>query len=236
MTPSNPTGESFEAFKDSFSYGTRTDLAFKFLKRLPSEDAARFLQELLSKLGESCDDGRYERLVDHVYEWQRRAYSENADSGTPPWVYDQGPFAPLTKPVSASRLVLLTSSGHFVDGDDPQPFGSAHMTQDEAIRRIDQFVKAAPVLSAVPIDTPRDRLRVRHGGYDIRGAEADPNVAFPLERLQDLQREGIVGELAAVAYSFVGACAQTPLLKSTGPAWVASLRRQRVDAALLVPV
>lgn len=32
--------ESFEEFKDSFSYGSRNDLTFKFLKRLPPDDAA----------------------------------------------------------------------------------------------------------------------------------------------------------------------------------------------------
>lgn len=236
MTADAGPGESFEAFKNSFSYGSRTDLTFKFLKHLSGEDAAQLLQELLRRLSETCDDGRYEQLVDHVCEWQRRAYAESADSGGSPWTYAEGPFTPLRTPVAASWLVLLASSGHFVDGDDPQPFGVEGMTQAEAVERIGEFLKIEPVLSAVPVDTPRERLRVRHGGYDIRGAEADPNVVLPLERLRELQRDGVVGELASPAYSFVGACAQTPLLKHAGLAWVARLREQRVAAAVLVPV
>lgn len=229
-------GESFEAFKDSFSYGPRTDLSFKFLKRLSAEEAARFFQDLLGQLGETCDDGRYERLVDHVCDWQRRAYAASTDAAGSPWVYADGPFTRLEKPVAASRLGLLASSGHFVDGNDPRPFGVEGMTQEEAVHRIGDFLKVEPVLSPIPADTPRERLRVRHGGYDIRGAEADPNVVFPLERLRELQQDGVVGRLASPAYAFVGACAQTPLLKHAGPAWVARLREQRVDAAVLVPV
>jgi D-proline reductase (dithiol) PrdB len=235
MTTDAGPGESFEAFKDSFSYGSRTDLTFKFLKRLSAEDAARFFQGLLGQLGETCDDGRYERLVDLVCDWQRRAYAASMEAESP-WVYADGPFTRPDKPVGASRLGLLSSSGHFVDGDDPRPFGIEGMTQEEAVDRIGDFLKIEPALSAVPVDTPGERLRVRHGGYDIRGAEADPNVVFPLDRLRELQQDGAIGWLASPAYSFVGACAQTPLLKHAAPAWVARFREQRLDAAVLVPV
>jgi D-proline reductase (dithiol) PrdB len=110
------------------------------------------------------------------------------------------------------------------------------MTQEEAMRRIGEFLSTEPTLSAIPRDTSLGDLRVRHGGYDIRGAQADPNVAFPLQRLLELEAEGVIGELAPQAYSFVGACAQTRLLKHAGPKWVEALQGQQVDAALLVPV
>ena len=201
--------ESFQDFKNSFSYGSRTDLNFKFLKILSNEDAAAFLQDLLWKLGDAINDGDFDRLVTHVYEGQIRAYS-----GEPRWAYDEGPFTPLRKPLSESRLALVTSSGHFVQGHDPEPFGVKNMSREEAT----------------------ERLRVRHAGYDIRGAQADPNVTFPYERLLELERDSVIGELVSVAYSFVGACAQMRLLKRTGPDWVQMLQEQRVDAALLVPV
>jgi glycine/sarcosine/betaine reductase selenoprotein B len=222
--------ESFQEFKNSFAYGTRSDLNFKFLKGLSDEDAAQFFQDLLWKLGASLDDGDSERLLDHVREWQIRNYST---PGT--WKYDDGPFTPLRKPVSQSRLVLLSSSGHFVAGHDPGPFGVKNMTQDEAMRRIDDFLKEAPTLSEIPFNTPREKLCVRHGGYDIRGAQADPNVVLPLERLLELQREGLIGELVPQAYSFMGASAQMRLLKEAGPQWASLLKQQKVDLALLVP-
>ena len=110
------------------------------------------------------------------------------------------------------------------------------MTQQEAIEKIVEFVKEAPQLSTLPLDTPEDKLRVRHGGYDIRGVQADPNVAFPLQRLLDLEHEGVVGQLIRQAYSFVGACSQKRLLKQTGPQWIEIFKQQPMDAALIVPV
>lgn len=228
MTPP----ESFEDFKNSFSYGSRTDLNFKFLAKLSDDQAADFFQQLLWKLGDSFDDGKLARIAEHVFEWQKNSYSKAKKSFT----YDEGPFAGLAKPVSQSRLALMTSSGHYVAGNDPEPFGVRDMTQQEAVRRIEEFVKQAPSLSSIPMETPRERLRVRHGGYDIRSAQADPNVTLPLEILRELHRDGIIGALAPQAYSFVGACAQRRLLKINGPQWVDMFKQQKIDAALLVPV
>ncbi len=222
--------ESFEEFKDSFSYGSRTNLNFKFLKHLNPQAAAGFFQELLEKLGTSMDDGRLDRLVDHVTEWQARAYSDDLK-----FDYPDGPFTRPRKPVAQSRLALLTSSGHFVEGEDPEPFGVKGMTQEEAISRIRDFFKVEPGLSRIPAETSPGKLRVRHGGYDISGATADPNVVFPLERLVELQRDAVIGELARHAYSFVGAAAQTRILKEAGPKWVVQLKKESVDYALLVP-
>jgi hypothetical protein len=231
MMNQSSTRETFEEFKDSFSYGSRSDLNAKFLKNLTPDEAADFIQGLLWKLGDTIDDGHVERLVDHLYEWQIRGYT-----GEPQWEYDQGPFASLRKPVSGSRLVLLTSSGHFVAGDDPEPLGVENLSEEEAIERIVDFMRTEPTLSPVPADTPVESLRVRHPGYDVRGARTDPNVVFPLEHLRDLEREGIIGELAPSAYSFVGTCSQRLLLGEAGPQWAWSLGRQGIDVALLVPV
>jgi len=57
-----------------------------------------------------------------------------------------------------------------------------------------------------------------------------------LALLREFAQEGRIGELAAHAYSFVGACAQTPLLKRTGPKWVERLQAAAIDAVVLVPV
>ncbi|MEE8407480.1 MAG: hypothetical protein V3S32_10065, partial [Acidimicrobiia bacterium] len=66
MTDDNST-ESFEEFKNSFSYGSRTDLSFKFLKGLSSEEAGEFLGSLLQEVGELFDDTSTNRLIDLVY-------------------------------------------------------------------------------------------------------------------------------------------------------------------------
>lgn len=224
--------ESFGDFKNSFSYGSRPDLNFKFLKALSEEEAAQFFQELLWKIGDFLDDGNRTRLVEHVRDWQDRGYS----SQEPTWVYEDRPFTPLAKPLAQTHLALITSTGHFVAGDDPQPFGVAEMTQEEAIKRIGEFTRSAPQLSHIPVDTPGEQLRARHGGYDIRGAQADPNTVFPTDRLRELADEGVIGTLHHTAYSFVGATAQTRLMNQSGPEWLALFQEREIEAALLVPV
>jgi len=231
MNDKDSNKETFEEFKKSFSYGSRNDLNFKFLAGLSDEEAARFLQELLWRLGHALNDGQWQRITDHVVDGQIQGYSS-----PPRYTYDHGPFVKPSKSLSEAKLTLVTSSGHFVEGDDPRPFGTENMSQEEAVRRINDFLKTEPTLSAIPKDTRAPELRVRHGGYDVRGPLADPNVAFPLERLRELELEGSFGELAEQSYSFVGACAQTRLLKHSGPQWVEMLKQRAVDIALLVPV
>lgn len=223
--------ESFEEFKNSFNYGSRSDLNFKFLNNLSDEEAGRFFQELLWRLGDALNDRDFARVVEHVIETQANAYA-----GAGRFVYEDAPFTLLRAPLTQLRLGLMSSSGHFVDGDDPKPFGVENMSQKEAEARIGEFLKVEPQLSVIPMDTPVGKLRARHGGYDVRGSVADPNVNFPLSHLRELKAEGQIGELALDAYSFVGATSQLRLLNHTGPEWVKMFQEKQIDALLLVPV
>ena len=225
--------ESFEEFRKSFSYGTRSDLSFKFLKNMSDEQAARFFQQLLESLGESYDNGELGPLLQLAYEAQVDAY---APGDTPSrWVYEDRPFTPMRKPLEESRVGLLTSSGHYAAGDDPEPFGISGMTQQEAEDRISDFLREAPRLSAIPRDIDDPDLRVRHGGYDVRSVRKDYNVAFPRDHLVDAARRGRIGEVAATLYSFTGAAAQGRL-KRLAPQWAQQLLDDRIDVLLLVPV
>lgn len=224
--------ETFRDFRDSFFYGSRCDLNFKFLKSLPEEEAARLFEELLHTLGDSIDDGDTNRLAALVAAWQTHAYNAHP----PRTEYDDGPFTPLSTTLSQARLALLTSSGHYVAGHDPQPLGHTNMTQEEAIKLMPTFMRRPAALAAIPLDTPPDQLRVRHGGYDIRSTEADPGVTFPLNHLRALAREGLIGSLVDPAYSFIGVTAQRRLLNHEGPQWVQQLQAHGAQGAVLVPV
>ncbi len=225
------TPETFEEFKNSFSYGSRTDMNFKFLKALSDIEAGEFFQELLWKLGDASNDGRIDQAISHIYQWQVRAYS-----GKSRWKYDDAPVTALSKPLSESRIGLLTTSGHFVAGDDPEPFGVKEMSLEEAQSRISEFLKADPVLSVIPAELPREKLRVRHGGYDLRAALDDYNVVLPIDRIGELQQGGLIGQALGNAYSFVGACAQRSLVNDIAPQWAEMLKAQGVDGMILVPV
>lgn len=226
--------ESLDEFKDSFSYGSRNDLSFKFLKRLDTDDAAEFLRLVLLEIGELFDGAPPDRLIDLAYRWQVQAYTPGPDEKRP-FTYDDRPFTPLTGALSDTTLGLVTSSGHFQDGDDPAPFESTDMTQDEAIGHIDDFLRAAPDLSVIPRDTPEASLRVRHPGYDIRSVSRDPGVALPRDLLVEAEAEGLLGRLSNDIYSFVGACAQGRVRRET-PIWVDRWKTAGIEALLLVPV
>jgi hypothetical protein len=226
--------ESLEEFRRSFFYGSRSDMSFKFLKSMSDEAATEFIRRLFREIGGAYDTGDVGPIVRLVYETEVAAYTPRPET-EPRWRYDDRPFTPLRRPLRESKLGLLTSSGHFVAGDDPEPFGVKDMSQQEAEDRITDFLRAPPTLSAIPRDTPSANLAVRHGGYDVRSVRHDPNVTFPRDRLVEAEAAGRIGSLAATLYSFTGAAAQGRV-KRAADEWAATLHRDHVDAILLVPV
>ena len=183
------------------------------------------------------DTGDASALMDVHYRWQVTAYRGHlGDPEEFSHRHTDTPWAAMTKPLSESRVALMTSSGHFVDGDDPKPLGIENMTQVEAEDRIKDMIKEPPSLSVIPSNTPFEKIRVRHGGYPVEGAVADPQVVLPLRIMESLDAAGVIGEFAQDAYSFVGAAAQGPIKKRIGPEWAEMLRDAGVDAVLLVPI
>jgi len=226
--------DSFQTFRESFSYGERNNVNFKFFKSMSDADVASFLEELLNELADAYDTGDVMPLIQAAYEMQIAGYSPAADV-PPKHAYDDGPFAPLDTPIQEAKVGLLTTSGHFVAGDDPRPFGVADMTQDEAMARIGEFLRDTPVLSLIPSDTATSELRVRHGGYDITSALMDANVTFPIDRLRTARDNDAVGDLASTFFSFPGATSHGRLRQEL-PGWVERIHEEDVDVMLLVPV
>ncbi|HBH12227.1 MAG: D-proline reductase (Dithiol) [Clostridiales bacterium 38_11] len=98
------------------------------------------------------------------------------------------------------------------------------------------FLMEKPTLSNIPKDTPINHLRVRHGGYDISGVLTDHGTVFPLEILNMLEKQGRIGELSQLVYSFVGACAQGALKRQFKELWIHQFKAQNPDGRVLVPV
>lgn len=227
-------GETFKEYVDSFSYGSRTDLLFKFLKNLPEEAAEQFLQSVLRELGNMSDTGDPAPLFDLIYQAQLAAYSPPDED--PHWKYDDAPFAPLTKPLSKMRVGLLTSSGHHIDGVPNAPPELAGYSQEEASKHTAEFGRAKPFLSEVPIDLPPEQLAVLQPGYDVRAARIDRNTVLPIDRMKELAAEGVIGEFAPTAYSFIGLTSQIRLSKEDAPQWAERAKAEGWEAAVLVPV
>src|SRR5262245_14908491 len=90
------------------------------------------------------------------------------------------PLAPLSKPLSQTRLTFVSSAG--VQPRGTMPFDVVHPVGDFSFRR-------------VPSASRLSDLEIHQIKYPTSSALRDLNVIFPIERLQELVREGVIGEL-----------------------------------------
>ena len=140
----------------------------------------------------------------------RLAELECPKFATTPWV--DGP------PLSKRRVAIVSSAGLVVRGD-------------RVFRGRDADYRA------IPATTGPDELLCSHISinFDRTGFQEDWNVVFPLDRLNELASEGIIGSVAATHYSFMGAT--DPVQMVDGAREVAGkLTQDNVDAVLLTSV
>jgi D-proline reductase (dithiol) PrdB len=228
LEPGHSNGEplQFQDFRKSFYYGTHADMQFKFLARMPDDEAAAVVADILHRLGEAFDTADLSPVREVVYDAQARAYA--ADSS--PVVAD-APFTPVTTELSELRLALVSAGGVFRAAEDPM--GPDGPSQEQSLGLIKEFLRGSPTLSVIPRDTADHELTARHPGYDARTAQRDPGTVFPLAVLRELEAEGRV-RLADRHYAFVGATSQRRLRDEVAPRWVEQLQAQEVDVCLLV--
>jgi D-proline reductase (dithiol) PrdB len=101
-------------------------------------------------------------------------------------VFDAPRLTPLPKPISQSTIGIFTSAGIQLRSDT-----TLAETNDLSYRLIDRSV-------------PYSELTVAHQTPVRVWALEDLNVAFPRERLVELEAEGAIGRLASRAISMVG--------------------------------
>lgn len=143
---------------------------------------------------------------------------------TYPWpTFAQSPWAAVTKPLRRSRIAVVTTGGLFRPGDD-LPFDGKAPEGEWSFR-------------AIPRTVEIQKLGIAHPHFAHEVAEADMNTIFPLERLEDLKRSGVIGDLAPTHFSIMGYCTRAAdLAETSAPEIAAQLEAEEVDAALVVPV
>ena len=73
--------------------------------------------------------------------------------------------------------------------------------------------------------------------FDRAGIAADRNVVYPIDRLEELATDDVIGAVARRHLSFTGPIMDlTTLVVDSGPAAGALLRGDGVDVVLLIPV
>ena len=79
---------------------------------------------------------------------------------------------------------------------------------------------------------------ITHDYYDHSDADRDINIVFPIQRLQEFEKEGVIGRMANIHYSFMGHITDRhilTLISSTAPEVARRLMEDNVDAVLLTP-
>ncbi|MEJ7862023.1 MAG: glycine/sarcosine/betaine reductase selenoprotein B family protein [Pyrinomonadaceae bacterium] len=131
------------------------------------------------------------------------------------------PLARLKKPLSESRLTFVSTAG--VQPKNSMPFDTVHPVGDYTFRR-------------VPSDSKVEDLEIHQLKYPTVGAKKDLNVIFPIERLQELAEEKIIGELAPNFFSFIGYNMDALKLEQTLAEDIAdAVEAEKPDAAMLAP-
>jgi D-proline reductase (dithiol) PrdB len=137
----------------------------------------------------------------------------------PVQVNDTAPFVAPGKPLSETRLAIVTTAGLHRRGD------RLFVPGDQTYRVIPS---GAPVVDIVQSHTSI--------GFDRTAIMRDVNISFPIERARELVQRGELGGLGPSCYSFMGALRDVARLESqTGPEVAERLREERVDAALITP-
>ena len=153
------------------------------------------------------------RLAD-LPEWDRKNKLDKLKELTG---WDARPWV-KPPPLAQCRIAIVTTAGVHRKGD--RPFGPG-----------------ATDYRIIPGDTKAADLVMSHQSvnFDRTGFQEDHNVAFPLDRLHELAKQGVVGAVADFHYSFMGAT-QIRQLETKAKELAQLLKDDRVDAVLLTPI
>ena len=138
-----------------------------------------------------------------------------------PRVVETHAFTPLRRPLSESKVALVSSAG--VHLEDQPPFHIETAAGDSTYRLL-------------PDDLELRRLRFTHTHYDTASAQKDPNTVFPLDRLHEAVAGGRIGSTSPVHIGMMGFNPDpTPIAQTTAPAVAEVLAEAGVDVVVLVP-
>ena len=153
-------------------------------------------------------------LLDDLPEWDRKNKLDKLKELTG---WDQRPWV-KPPPLAKCRIAIVTTAGVHRKGD--RPFGPG-----------------ATDYRIIPGDTKAADLVMSHQSvnFDRTGFQEDHNVAFPIDRLNELVKQGVVGSVADFHYSFMGAT-QIRQLETKAQELAQLLKDDRVDAVLLTPI
>ncbi len=142
--------------------------------------------------------------------------------------YRSIPWAPVTRPLSESKISLVSTAGLSMKGDEPfdMEYERKRPTRgDSSFRKLEASATS-------------ETIEANHLHVDTRYILRDLNVALPLDRLRERVEAGEVGSMAATHYSIMGYQGNDSSLleQESAPAIAQAMKSEEVDLALLAPV
>jgi D-proline reductase (dithiol) PrdB len=168
-------------------------------------------------------------IIEDIDNWQRRydGWRQSAAAGSEklddyPWVRNpRAPFTPARRALPMLNLALISSAGAYIDGTSPLDTSSAD---------------GDPNFREIPIEVEAVDLRFAVRGYDATAIQQDLNAQIPIERLLEFEKNGIIGQLNPVYWSFCGYIPNAArVAEELAPSLVERAQRYEVQAALLIP-
>ena len=136
------------------------------------------------------------------------------------------PFTPLKKPISESRVTLVTTASFvLMDKED-------HLLEEPKMLGTNEL----EVFTA-PSDWPADRILSTSEDHDRYQTDMkDVNAFFPTKRMQEFLKEGVFGSLSKNYYRTLPNYSHRKTTELDGPEILRQCREDNVDVALLTPV
>lgn len=121
-------------------------------------------------------------------------------------------------PLSERRIAILTSAALFPRSGEPLLHNSGDYLE-------------------LPSSLPHSDILMSHVSinFDRSGWQRDINVIYPIDRMRELAEEGIIGSVADVNFTVMGATDPTKMLESV-ESIAARVKRDQIDSVLLCPV
>jgi len=137
-------------------------------------------------------------------------------------VHEETPFAPFQRALDTSRLVFLSAAGIHLRTDPPfSPDGDPDFNG----------------LRIIPRDTPAREIQFRAAFTCLPDAEQDLNCVLPLERLRELETEGLIGAIGPRHFSLSPwMVPESPAFEQTMHRLSGALEADRVDLVFGAPV
>jgi D-proline reductase (dithiol) PrdB len=170
-------------------------------------------------------------IIEDIDDWRRQfsAWQQDQKSANKsdiddnyPWIKNRrAPFSPARRALPMLNLGLISSAGAYLDGTSA--FDTNSPSGDLSLKEI-------------PVEVEAGDLKLAARGYDPAAVLEDLNSQIPLERLFEFERNGIIGQLNPVFWSFAGFIPDAArLVDELGSQLIERVRRYEVQAVLLVP-